>query len=89
MKLTKSKLKQIIKEEIYDINLNEERAQYDREDIVYVAEKDRGKLMIPSGETGWSGYRDEDGQEALEEFSSQNPGKNFVLVRFRLEEVKV
>ena len=37
MKLTKSKLKQIIKEEISGINLNEESVQYDREDIVYVA----------------------------------------------------
>ena len=82
-----SNISQIIKEEIYGINLNEEKAQYDREGIVYVAEKDRGKLMIPRGEDGWSGYSVADGQEALEEYSNENPGRNFVLVRFRLEEV--
>ena len=88
MKLTKSKLKQIIKEEISGINLNEEtEKQYDRPDTVYVAEKERGKLMMPRGEDGWSGYDDKDGQDVLEEYSNENPGRNFVLVRFRLEEV--
>jgi len=87
VKLTKSKLKQIIKEEISGINLNEERVQYDRPGIVYVAEKERGKLMMPRGEDGWSGYGDAEGQAALEEYSNENPGRKFVLVRFRLEEV--
>ena len=87
MKLTKSKLKQIIKEEIYGINLNEERAQYDRENVVYVAEKINGDMSWPVGEDGWSGYSLADGQDALEEYSNENPGRNFVLVRFRLEEV--
>ena len=43
--------------------------------------------MMPRGEDGWSGYDDKDGQDVLEEYSNENPGRNFVLVRFRLEEV--
>jgi hypothetical protein len=87
VKLTKSKLKQIIKEEISGINLNEETVQYDRPGIVYVAEEVDGELVMPRGEDGWSGYDDAEGQDALEEYSNENSGRNFVLVRFRLEEV--
>ena len=87
MKITKSKLKQIIKEEISGINLNEETVQYDRPGIVYVAEEVDGELMMPRDEDGWSGYGDAEGQAALEEYSTENPKRKFVLVRFRLEEV--